>query len=72
MGAIAIGIISGLLATFIVVVIQKLWVSAIEPWYEERIYKDAHIEGVWEGIYPELDLKEIITLKRNSHFYCYC
>lgn len=67
MEPIAIGIISGLLTTFIVVVLQKLWVSAIEPWYEERIYKDAYIEGVWEGVYPELKLKEIITLKRKSH-----
>jgi len=65
--AVILGIISGLITTFIVIVIQKLWGSVIEPWYEERIYKDAKIEGIWEGVYPDLDLKEIVTLKRNSH-----
>lgn len=65
---IAIGIVSGLLTAFLVIVIRKLWVSVVVPWYEECIYKDAHIEGTWEGVYPELELKEIITLKRNSHF----
>lgn len=65
--AVAIGIISGLITTFIVIVIQRLWVGAVEPWYEERIYKDAKLEGVWEGVYPGLDLKEIITLKRVAH-----
>jgi len=67
MEPIAIGIISGLLTTFIVVVIQKLWSGAIEPWYEERIYRDAKIEGTWEGLYPEIDLKEVVTLKRTAH-----
>jgi len=67
MDSIAIGIIAGLITTFIVIVIQKLWSGAVEPWYEERIYKDARIEGVWEGTYPDIDLKEIITLKRVAH-----
>tara|TARA_R110002110_G_scaffold95455_1_gene246500 strand:- start:52336 stop:52788 length:453 start_codon:yes stop_codon:yes gene_type:complete len=67
MESIVIGIIAGLTTTFIVVVLQKLWTSAIEPWYEERVYKDAKIEGVWEGTYEEIDLKEIVTLKRKAH-----
>lgn len=65
--AVAIGIISGLLTTFIVIVIQKIWVSAVEPWYEERIYKDVKLEGVWECQYPTLNLKEKITLKSVAH-----
>ncbi len=67
MESIAIGIIAGLVTTFIVVVIQKFWSNAIEPWYEEKIYKDARIEGVWVGTYPDIDLKEIVTLNRVAH-----
>lgn len=45
MEAIAIGIISGLLATFIVVVIQKLWVSAIEPGMKSAYTKTHILKG---------------------------
>jgi hypothetical protein len=64
---IVIGIIAGLITTFLVVTVQKLWVGAIEPWYEELIYKDAKIEGEWVVTYPELQLKELVTLKRAAH-----
>lgn len=45
---IAIGVIGGFIATFLTLVVRKYWLSIILPWYEERIYQDAHFEGVWE------------------------
>lgn len=44
-----LGTIAGLVATFFAVVISRLWKSLIEPWYEERVYKDARIEGPWRA-----------------------
>ena len=43
------GLIGGLVATFLTLVIRKMWLSIIMPWYEERVYHDAHFEGRWEG-----------------------
>jgi hypothetical protein len=67
MEGLGIGVTAGLITTILVVVIQKLWVTAIEPWYEERIYKDAKIEGEWIVTYPGIDLKELATIKRVAH-----
>jgi len=67
MAEIGIGIIAGLLTTILVVLVQKIWVSAVEPWYEERVYKDAKIEGEWEVTYPAIKLSELATLKRKGH-----
>ena len=46
----SVGVIGGLVATFLALAITKLWKSIIEPWYEERVYKDAHIEGRWYSV----------------------
>jgi hypothetical protein len=43
------GLIGGLVATFLTLVIRRMWLSIIVPWYEERVYHDAHFEGRWEG-----------------------
>ena len=42
-----VGVVAGLVATFFVVVFSAMWKNAIEPWYEERIYKGVRIEGRW-------------------------
>jgi hypothetical protein len=41
------GLIGGLVATFLTLVIRRMWLSIIVPWYEERVYHDAHFEGRW-------------------------
>lgn len=66
---ITIGIVSGLFTTLVVVVFHRLWISVIEPWYEERIYKDAKIEGRWksETDYSGIKLTELYVLQRKSH-----
>jgi hypothetical protein len=43
------GIVGGLIATFLTLVIQRMWSSIILPWYEERVYQDAHFEGYWNA-----------------------
>lgn len=64
-----IGLISGLTVTGIILVIGKIWTSIIEPWFEERVYKDTHIEGKWFSLYVNsTDLRrETINLKRTGH-----
>jgi hypothetical protein len=63
------GVIGGLIATFICVVIRLLWVRVIEPWHEERVYKDTHVEGRWRSTCTlEQEVRECVwELKRNGH-----
>lgn len=63
------GLISGLLATFIVLVISKLWSKVVEPWFEERVYKDLHVEGKWHSLYINSGFyrQESINLSRVGH-----
>ena len=63
------GLISGLVVTFIVLIVGRLWSSIVEPWFEERVYKDLHIEGKWYSLYVDSsDLRqETINLKRHGH-----
>jgi len=65
--ALGSGIIAGLLTTLIVVVFHCLWIRAIQPWYEERIYKDARIEGCWKITYPNIEGEEIAKIERQGH-----
>jgi hypothetical protein len=64
-----IGITSGLVVTLFVVVFRNLWIAVITPWIEDRVYKDAKIEGKWFGLFPnQANLRqEVISLKRHGH-----
>lgn len=66
---IVVGLISGLTVSFIVMVLGKLWKGLVEPWFEERVYKDLHIEGKWYSLYVNaVDFRqETISLKRHGH-----
>lgn len=63
------GLISGLVVTLLVVVFKALWDSVITPWFENRVYKDIRIEGVWFSLYPSSAIfrQELIVLKRKGH-----
>lgn len=63
------GLVSGLTVTIIVLVFGKLWRTVIEPWFEERVYKDTHIEGKWYSLYVNsIDLRqETISISRAGH-----
>ena len=70
MSEMMIGVISGLVATFLALVISQLWNKIIVPWFEERIYKDAHIEGKWNAKFYFRGNKTedfIFNIRRTSH-----
>ena len=67
--ALVIGIISGILATFLTVVIRSIWLQIIMPWYENVLYKGCKIEGQWETEiqFHEVINQYLITLKRVGY-----
>jgi len=68
MNSIIIGIISGLVTTFLVVTFKFLWDKAINPWYERRIYKDIDISGQWIGRYKNDSYgKELFNITQYAH-----
>lgn len=46
-GSLVIGVVSGIVATFLVVVFRSIWKNILVPWYDERLYQGPKIEGVW-------------------------
>lgn len=64
-----IGITSGLIVTLFVLVFRSFWNSVVTPWFENRVYKDARIEGKWYGILADAPYfkQELITLTRSGH-----
>ena len=63
------GVISGLLAVFLVFVITTCWRKILVPWYENRIYQDIRIDGVWSGsgVEREKPFTEVIRVKQIAH-----
>lgn len=63
------GLVSGVLATFLVFVFRSFWVAVLTPWFEERVYKDIKIEGKWFSLYPSDsgNRQEVISLDRRGH-----
>ena len=39
-----VGIVAGL-----TLVVRRLWLSVVLPWYGDRVYQDAHFEGSWSA-----------------------
>lgn len=63
------GLVSGIIVTLLVVVFRSFWNGTIIPWFENRVYKDIHIEGSWFSLYPTVvgERQETITLERHGH-----
>lgn len=63
------GVVSGLLVAVVVVIFRGVWKEILVPWFEERVYKDARIEGEWFSLYPKWSdrRQEAITLTRHGH-----
>jgi len=65
-----VGVVAGLVATFLALVVRRLWLAIVLPWYEERVYQDAHFEGTWSATesYPDKTKDEyILQLRRHGH-----
>jgi hypothetical protein len=64
-----LGLVSGVIVAILVVAFRPFWYQVLIPWFEERVYKDAKIEGAWFSLYPttEGNRQETITLKRQAH-----
>ena len=66
----SIGVVAGLVATFLSIVLRMSWVAIIVPWYEDRVYKDARIEGRWSAFAKfddENSDKFTLSLRRQGH-----
>jgi hypothetical protein len=64
------GVIAGLVVALFVLVMRAIWQRLVIPWFEDRVYKDARIEGPWFSLYP-LDVyrrQETISLSRHGHY----
>lgn len=61
-----VGIVSGLVTAALVLGIRNFYVKVALPWYEDRIYKDAKIEGKWKGEIVDTG-EEVVALKRTGH-----
>ncbi len=71
-GAFTGNIVAGLVAASIyalaVFLFQTAWKTHCEPWFENKVYQDAQIEGQWEISYEVgVIRKELVTLKRRAH-----
>ncbi|EGQ8093440.1 TPA: hypothetical protein I7206_22115 [Vibrio vulnificus] len=63
------GLVSGLIVSFLVVIVGNIWKKIIVPWFEERVYKDVKIEGQWFSFYEGrmLGREEVIEISRHGH-----
>jgi hypothetical protein len=71
---ITIGVISGIVSSVILGVlyflIQTVWKMHVEPWWENKLYGDARVDGRWmseihtESTPPD---KELITVRQTGH-----
>lgn len=69
METIVLGVISGIVASAIVFVIQLGYLKILRPWAEELLYRDLKIEGQWMVQYPDAkeDFSETVELSRSGH-----
>lgn len=68
MNGIVIGVISGVIVVIFTWLLRTLWIHVVEPWYEDRVYKDAAVEGAWVISSDDCsDRKERIELFRKGH-----
>lgn len=67
--SIFVGIISGISASFILLILKNLWINTLFPVIENVIYKDLKIEGKWYGIYTNTGYfrQDVIEIKRKGH-----
>jgi hypothetical protein len=61
------GVISGILTSLFILVFATLWKSNISQWLQDITYRDAKVEGVWQGfLVPYMGIKEIDRARRQA------
>ena len=68
--ALSVGIVASLISVFLSLMFREYWLKIIMPWYEERLYQGAKIEGQWRTITEYKDggkNESIYTIKRKGH-----
>lgn len=58
-----IGIISGLVTAFLILIFRGWWLGILLPWYEERVYKDSRVDKTWFAYSPFSHSTEIEELQ---------
>lgn len=64
--SILIGTIGGIIATVIIYIFKAIYVKIIEPWFENRVYKDSTIEGKWKAFYSINEFQDNIADINND------
>ena len=69
MATLGSGIVSGVLATFLVLICLSIWNKIIVPWYEDKVYKDIRIDGKWLIEEEEYGIKyaSMTIIKQTAH-----
>ena len=69
--SILLGIVSGVLTTALLWLLNNFRVKTFTPWYERRVYKGVSIQGTWQLVDEAGDdpwaQYEIISLKQTAH-----
>jgi hypothetical protein len=61
------GVISGVITSLFILVFVTLWRSNISEWLQDITYRDAKIEGVWQGfLVPYIGIKEIDRMRLQA------
>ncbi|PZU98122.1 MAG: hypothetical protein DCF32_20045 [Leptolyngbya sp.] len=61
------GVISGVITSLFILIFTALWRSKISEWLENITYRDARIEGVWQGfLLPYIGIREIDRLRLQA------
>lgn len=74
-GSIFLGVISGVLTSFVIWVAFKIFSKMVLPWYQSIIYQGLKISGTWIGLYTENtslstidDPDYLIYINQKGHF----
>jgi hypothetical protein len=64
----ATGILSGLIASIILLLCTRVWTKLGRPYIEELLYRDVRIDGRWKGTYYAPNaVEEVVSIRQTAH-----